>query len=236
MSLWNTILQGDLPKRIIVRIIFPLLTGVFLLCLFLAFLCYPPQYEYNWTNSMISRLGWPNENPVGLVFFSVGFVVYGIGALMTIPYAYRRFSAVLNRCSSLLVLLLITGFIALSLIGLIPNYPDPIFMQIHGINAVVIFAVFYILGLLISLILIRNLLSSSKIIDSRIAVFYILIAFYGFISTMVLIIVMPQGLSGHYQQDPSLPFYLSPPFYEWQAFMAILASIYLMFLLLPETS
>ena len=231
-----SIMKLSLTKKKIINYILPFLTGFLFLCLFFAYLCYPPQYKYNWTNSMISRLGWPDQNPIGLIFFSIGFSVYGIGSLFFIQYLYRNLSTNLNHGSKLISILLFTGYIAIALIGLIPNYLDPLFMLIHGINAIIIFFNFYIVALIISLIIIRNMNSDNSQPKKKLSVLYILITIYGLLCTILLIYFMPKGQAGHYQQDPLLPFFISPPFYEWQAFIAIMITIYLLFVLLPEKS
>ncbi|MHA1147906.1 MAG: hypothetical protein ACTSR8_06640 [Promethearchaeota archaeon] len=185
---------------------------------------------------MISRLGWPHQNPIGLIFFSIGFSIYGIGSLFLIQYLYRNLSANLNHGSKLISILLCIGYIAIALIGLIPNYFDLLFILIHGINAIIIFFNFYIVALIISLILINNLNSENTHVNKKLSILYILITIYGFACTILLIYFLPKGQAGHYQQDPLLPIYFSPPFYEWQAFIAIIIIIYIFYVLLPEKS
>lgn len=237
MSKLKSLFKGEISKKTLTRYYLPALILQFLLFLLIAYLLYPSQYTYIWTHSMISRLGWPDENVVGFIFFSIGFTLLGFFLLPTVPYAYKRLKDI-NKPVALVIFILMSFYsLALFFIGMIPNYPISIFMLIHGINAVLIFGGFYISCCLFTFLIIMGIITNNlnKEGYSMNAFFiYVAIFIFGFISTILLLINLPGGLSGHYPPDFSLPFYASPPFYEWLAFMSILALIYLESWILPE--
>ncbi|MHA1336526.1 MAG: DUF998 domain-containing protein [Promethearchaeota archaeon] len=227
--------SGKISKQIMIHYYMPIHVGTILLCLFIAYLCYPPQYHYNWTNSMISRLGWPDENPLGLIFFSIGTFIYGMLYIPTTCYIYRRM-ALINRCVAriIFILLFLVG-IGWMGIGLIPNYPIPITMAIHGINAILIFAGMAFGGLLIMVLIWADYLKNKEdsTYKSHSLIAYSIIYLYMLVMIIILLILMPKGLSGHYLGDTSIPPYLSPTTYEWLSFFGMLGLITSLYIILP---
>jgi len=223
--------QDKLSKKTLTYYYLPVVFGVFLFCLFLAWVFYPynEAYPYDWTTSMISQLGWPIENPVGLIPFSVGMLILGVFLIPVAYYTFERLYQVQEKEAKVVALFMYAHAIALIGIGAIPNFPETFFMLAHAINAVVIFFSVYIAAILTLIIIFMN----RSIFPSRLLYIYIIVLIYG-IATAVLTVINMTGTQGHYIHDPSTPLFLSPPFYEWQTFIAMLSVIYLQCIVIPE--
>ncbi|TFF96636.1 MAG: DUF998 domain-containing protein [Promethearchaeota archaeon] len=232
------ILKGKFEKKFLLFVYLPVIFGQFLMCLLIAYLFYPPQYQYNWLNSMISRLGWPDQNPIGFIFFSIGFSILGFFLLLLVPYTYKRLKPIHKLKASVSVLLMVLYSVALFLIGSVPNYLIDLFMRIHGINAVIIFLGFYLNSILFATFLCdlkQNEEALFRNVNRAAIVMFVVLLVYGFLTAILLVATLPEeGLGGHYTQDPSIPFYLSPTFYEWQSFMCILPLIYVQTLIISH--
>ncbi len=238
MERLKMLLGGNLSKKFVIHIYLPITIGVLIGGLVLARLFFPyiEEYPYQWTTSTISRLGWPHENPIGLVFFSVGYCIFGIAMLPLTCYAHKRYAKIKKKRAAAIRAFMVAAFIAVTLIGVIPNYREPkIFLTIHGINALIAFTGFYIAFSLIAILIVQNNKLGNNIFPKRGFLLYFAVLIYGLVCVAMMVISGLQNFSGdQYVHDPSTPTYLSGPFYEWQAFIAILALIYLQFLALPE--
>lgn len=227
----KSILKGKFSKKTLTYYYLPLVFGVFLFCLFLAWIFYPydEAYPYDWTTSMISRLGWPIENPIGLIPFSLGMLILGVFLIPVAYYTYERLSQLQEKLAIVILILMLAHAVALIGIGAIPNFPEVFFKLAHAINAGVIFTGVYIAGILTLMIILNNRANFS----SKLLIIYIVVLIYGTTTAILTVINIP-GTGGHYIHDPSTPLLMSPPFYEWQTFIAMLCVIYLQCIIIPE--
>lgn len=236
----KTIVKGDCSKKTMFRFYLPAITAVLIFTLFLSWIFYPENssYPYDWTTSTISRLGWPEENPLGYMFFSIGMSMYGLLSLPLVPFYYKKYSKINDGQARNIAVLMIAYSTSILLIGAIPFYTEPtIFLTIHAINALIIFIGFYIMTFLIIWMIIKEsyLEKESKIqVSKPLFLLYIILALYGTTCLALAGACLPEGHSGHYYHDLSIPFYLSAPFYEWQTFICILLLAYIQVLLIPE--
>ena len=223
--------HGKFSKKTLVYYYLPVVFGVFLFCLFLAWVFYPydEAYPYDWTTSMISRLGWPIENPIGLIPFSIGMLSLGVFLIPVTFYTFERLYQLQEKAAKVVALFMFAHAIALIGIGAIPNFSELFFKLAHAINAVVIFFGVYIAGILTLIIIFID----RSVFPSRLLYLYIIILIYG-IATSILTAINLPGTGGHYIHDPSTPLFMSPPFYEWQTFIAMLCVIYLQCIVIPE--
>ncbi len=233
------IFQGMISKKSLTYYYVPFIIGTFLFFLFMARLLYPyiPIYPYNWTTSMISRLGWPEENPIGFIFFSLGFISLGILTLPIIQYIYKKYSKINKFDAKLIAFLFFTYSIGSILIGLIPNFYEPsIFKLIHLINAGFIFLGFFLMSFFSAILMLKNNLSEGKTItfSKILLVIYLSFLIYCLICGLLWVILAPTNRTGRFIPNPITPFYLSSPFYEWQAFMTIFCLLTVQCFIIPE--
>ncbi|NVM02688.1 MAG: DUF998 domain-containing protein [Candidatus Helarchaeota archaeon] len=239
MEKLKEVFQGMLSKKSLTHYYLPFMIGSFLFFLLIARLLYPyiPIYPYNWTTSMISRLGWPEENPIGFVFFSLSFILLGILTLPIVQYLYRKYSKINEFYAKLIVFFFFAYSIASILIGLIPNFYEPnIFKLIHVINAGFIFLGFFLMSFFSAILMLKNVLSKGKAatFSKKLLVIYISILIYCLICGLLWVILAPTNRSGRFFPNPITPFYFSAPFYEWQAFMAFSFLLPIQCIILPD--
>lgn len=226
---------GKFSKRFLIRYYLPLMIGSLFFLLLMAYIFYPPNddYPYHWTTSMISRLGWPHENPIGFIFFSIGFALFGVLVIPLVPYFHRRISEIDKGKANLIALLMIMYSTAFFLIGIIPNYPHPrIFNRIHGINAFFLFFGLYFTAIMFAILILKD---DNSVFSRKLTIVYFLILIYG-ISTLIIGFIFGAMVyrGGQYIHDPSIPLYASPPLWEWQTFIATICLIAIQCIILPE--
>ncbi|MHA1377494.1 MAG: DUF998 domain-containing protein [Candidatus Helarchaeota archaeon] len=235
----KVIFQGKFSKKTLMHYYLPFLIIFPLLCLLVARLFYPyiPLYPYNWTTSMISRLGWPEENPTGFIFFSIGFIVEGIMLLPLSHYLYKKFLEVNEITAKIIRFLLIFYSVATLLIGLIPNYSKPpIFGIVHGINAIIIFFGFFLLSVISELTLLsenQKKKEKSKFSRNLLIIYTIFLVYYS-VCIFLIVLTFQFSIPGRSLLKSTIPFYMSPPFYEWQAYMLILSLLATKCQIFPE--
>ena len=242
------IFQGNITKKSLLYYYLPLMIGIYLLCLGIARSLFPYNIiePYYWTTSMISRIGVPEENPIGFIIFSIGFIIEGIMYLPISIYLYKKFSKIdeLPRKfsktgklpSKLIGLFLICYSISTFLIGAIPNFSfPPIFTVIHGINASVIFAGFGLMTLVSALTMLNNYLIEKGAIFSRnLLILLIIFSVYYLISFLMILVGFYMTWNSIQILEPTLPFYYSAPFWEWQAYMLTFVILTIQCIILPE--
>ncbi|MFX1450508.1 MAG: hypothetical protein ACFFCM_06685 [Promethearchaeota archaeon] len=239
MEKLKEVFQGMLSKKNLTHYYLPLMIGSFLFFLLIARLFYPyiPIFPYNWTTSMISRLGWPEENPIGFVFFSLGFILYGILTLPIVQYVYRKYFKINGFYAKFIAFFFYAYSIASMLIGIIPNFYEPrIFKLIHGINAIIIFLGFFLMSFISATLMLKHNLSGGKItiFSKKLLIIYLSILIYCIICAFFLVTFAPNNRTGRFIPNPITPFYFSAPFYEWQAFMAIFCLLTIQCFIIPE--
>ncbi|MHA1732474.1 MAG: hypothetical protein ACTSU5_11055 [Promethearchaeota archaeon] len=240
--------QGTLSRRSATVAFGPLHLGVILVALALAYLSYPPEYEYGWTTSMISRLGWPDQNPVGLIFFSAGTAAYGFILLFAARRARLGLAWVSARGATLVQVLTIVVAVGWIGIGLVPNYSLPATMFVHAVNAFAIFGGSLLAGATSLTVLARGMLgreraagepggrrSGRREVLVGAAVAHAAAFFFMVVVLAILVDVTPPGLRGHYTGDPGIPVFSSPPFYEWLSFFGSLGMFASLQVALPPT-
>jgi hypothetical protein len=226
--------RGDISQHTLMRYFVPANLGISLFFLLLSYLLEPLNlsYPYNWTTSTISRLGWPHENVVGWIFFSLAFIFLGILTLPLVSYYYRKFGTLNKRWARVLSLMLFLACIGLFLLGTIPNFnTDKIFFITHMVNAFLSFISLYAMSIIICVIIIRN--KTQGIASRKFVITYIIMFVYGFLAFILMVLVNPQKGISYYVHDPATPLLLSIPFWEWQTFLIALflgmAPIYMSF-------
>jgi len=212
--------RGDISQRTLTRYFVPAILGIFLFFLFLSYLLEPlnVSYPYDWTTSTISRLGWPHENVVGWIFFSLAFIFLGIFTLPLVSYYSRKFRSLNKRWARILSIMLFLTCIGLFLLGTIPNFNmDKIFFIIHMVNAFLSFIGLYTMSIIIGVLIIRN--KTQGIVSRKFVVTYAVLLVYGFLALILMVLVNPQKGIWYYVHDRATPLLLSIPFWEWQAFL-----------------
>ncbi len=233
MAEFKRIFQGKLSKKNLLYYYLPFMIGFFLICLLIARILYPyiPLNPYIWTTSMISRLGWPEENPIGFIFFSIGFIVEGMMFFPISLYIHGKYSDMNEFVAKLIRFLLIAYSMATLLIGAIPNFSEPpIFSTIHGINAIVIFGGFGLLSLISAITMLKERINFSR----NLLTIYIAFLIYYLVCITSIVVFFQTSVPGRSVLGSSTPFYSSPPFYEWQAYMITFCLLTIQCLLLPE--
>ncbi|MHA1301895.1 MAG: hypothetical protein ACTSO9_20960, partial [Candidatus Helarchaeota archaeon] len=127
--------------------------------------------------------------------------------------------------------------IATLLIGIIPNFSNPpIFTIIHGINAIIIFLGFGLIALISAYTMLKEYRKErdNSIFSWNLLILYVLFLCYYLICFSLIVVFFQSGVSGRHIIEPSVPFYCSPPFYEWQAYMIIFCLITIQCLIFPE--
>jgi hypothetical protein len=218
----------------------PLGIGIFYLFLGIARILFPyvPSYPYSWITSTISRLGWPEVNEVGWIFFSIAMVLLGTFSLPLVLYKYRRFSQLNRHLAKFIGLFMFGICISLILLGLIPNYltPDKIFIIIHGINAIILIGGGSLMLIIEFIIILRAHFKKNAIYSHQLIILYLILGIYTFFCITMLFITAARigGLGGHYVYDPSTPLFLSMPMWEWQTMVMLLFMIAMPCYILPD--
>ncbi len=223
MNKIGPLIRGQISKKTLTHYLIPLGIGIFYFFLFLAYLFFPynESYPYNWTTSMISRLGWPEGNPGGWPFFSIAFILTGVLIIPLISYKYQRYSK-LNKFAAGLIRILMLGFsISMILLGAIPNFDLHIFFGIsHLLNALILIGGGSLM-VLISWILISKEYFKNKQNEStlpgKLVIPYFFLCIFGAICIGMIVVSFSQTDTsfGHYIHDPATPLLLSPPLWEW---------------------
>jgi hypothetical protein len=239
METIKSIFHGDTTKKNLTSYYLPLAIGLYLFFLFLAWLFYPyvPEYPYDWTTSMISRLGWTHENTIGWIFFSIAFVILGVFFLSLVPYFYKRFRDLKMPGSKFVSFAMLVGSIGFLGIGAIPNFPPNIFGFFHALNALLILVGVFIVIIALGFFILKEHLSkgmSNSIIQRKLIILYFIVLTYILISGYFLI----SADSGHsdrfYIHDFSLPLISSRAFWEWQVMMTSIGLIAIICFIIPE--
>ena len=186
---------------------------------------------------MISRLGWPHENPVGWIFTSAGSFIRALMFLIVAGYYREKFSSIHKPIAKLIYVLLIACSIAGFLLGAIPNFntPDKIFMRIHAINAFILFPGLYLTSFFMAVLMAfsRKLTRNRISLPRKVPIIYFIVLLYG-ATCMFLLLAFAIGLEGQFIFDPLIPAILQPPVWEWQCFMAELFLLVVPAYVLPE--
>ena len=234
--------KGNFSKKTLTHYLFPGGVSLFAFFIVLARLLFPyvPSYPYNWTTSMISRLGWPEVNTMGWIFFSIAFFLLGVLSVPLIPYIYRRLSEFSNVRAKIIVVLMAGVAVSLLLLGAIPSFntADKIFMTIHQINAGMLVGGGIIM-IAMSLILILRVHfkkgTNQSNFSGKLITLYIIVGIYAFLCITMIGISMSlvENLGGRYIHDFSTPLLLSGPFWEWQILLTLITMIALPCYILP---
>jgi len=234
---------GNFSKRTLIHYSIPIGMGLFYLFLSISRLLFPyvESYPYNWTTSMISRLGWPEVNTIGWIFFSLAFVILGFLSIPLGAYYYRRFSPLNKIAAKFIRLFLYCMSLSLILLGLIPNFEteDRIFMIIHGINAIILLGGGFLMFLISFYLILKEYFAKEHSVfnfPKKLVMLYILIGIYEIICVTMLFISMARygKFGGHYIHDPSIPLFLSAPLWEWQTMVLLLILIVLPCYIFPN--
>lgn len=142
------ILSGKISKSFFLKRVYPILTSIVALGLFIAYLIIPPYPEgkYSWFLDTISGLGDYIENPNGWWGFSIAMVAAGFLFLIWSQYIYHHLSKICIATSRLASLFFMIGFVGLFIIAVITDTPldnwigDLSMSDIHTKIAMVVFA------------------------------------------------------------------------------------------------
>ena len=239
MEKFKSLFKGNYTKRQLTHYYLPLGIGLHYLFLTIAWLFFPyiEEYPYNWTTSMISRLGKPQENPIGWIFFSAAFIPLGFLLIILIPYLYQRFSKLAKREAKIVRISLTFSSIGLIGIAAIPNFLPNIFGFFHMLNAVLIYIGMFLTVLITPRIIFlerkKNGKENSIFPNISIKVYFIFLTY--FLICTVFLAIADKGTSDrYYLPNTSTILILSRPFWEWQAFFAAFCLLGTICFLLPE--
>lgn len=232
------IVAGQISKRNITHYLMSACIIAHFFFLFIAWLFFPenPVYPYEWTTSTISRLGWPHENTQGWIFFSLAEIVLGVSVIPLIPYYYKRYVPLFKKTAIVSTFFFTGASVGCILIGLIPNYPA--LLNIHSINAVLIFLGFNMLGILsAAMVTAHAKKDQSELLGKKryLGILYLLSVIYLVLCSVMTISLTIGGAGEQYVFQPGTPLLLRAPFWEWQAFVMILLSTALLFVITPES-
>ena len=239
MKTIKKLIKGEISRRALLRGFLPLGLTTFFGFLLISRMLFPPneEYPYRWTTSMISRLGWPQENPMGWVFFAIAFIWLGILLLMLAPYMFQKLSTFHEgkaRVISFSIFISGTGSIGL---GLIPNYPITLFRTFHKINAALLFMGIFLMTILCLTVMISDLRShpqENQNFSTQSLRIFSAMFLYLIITSLMMAFSRP-GLPGNYYfHDPNTPMLLSRPFWEWQAMLLGIGLIVMSCIMIPE--
>ncbi len=243
MNAIENFLRGNLSKRTITHYLIPLSIGLFISFLIIARLLFPyiESYPYHWTTSMISRLGWPEVNTTGWIFFSLAFIFLGTFSIPLIAYFYRRFSD-LNRTAGAIIRIFMLCFtLSLILLGAIPNFESEnnIFKIIHGINAGVLIGGGSLMVLICLILISKTYFTKGQNefgTSGKLVIPYISIGIWGALCIAMLFISISRiDMSfAHYVHDPSTPLLLSPPMWEWLTMFSLMTMVLLPCFIFPD--
>jgi hypothetical protein len=218
----NDVLRGNASKNVMMRFVVPLFMGASLFCLLIAYLLYPyiASNPYNWTTSMISRLGWPHENQFGWIFFSFSLILLATMIVILNGYYHARLSKLHRQIANLIRLLMVLCSIAGFLLGAIPNFKtdDKIFVLIHGLNAVILMSGLYLVSCFLLLFVSSRKSRDRMPISRKMVGFYAIVLVYGFTCVILLVIFLGGRKMDQFIYDPSIPVIFQGPVWEWQAF------------------
>ncbi|HMF32321.1 MAG TPA: hypothetical protein VKK79_12950 [Candidatus Lokiarchaeia archaeon] len=220
--------QGKLSQESLTRRYIPAILGIFALLLLIARLLLPynPTYPYDWTTSTISRLGWPQENTTGWVFFNLAFLFLGIVTLPLVPFYFRKFSVVDKWWAIVIALSLLVASVGEMLLGAIPNFntADMIFTNLHKVDALVAFFGCYFAAISASVLLLHFGPRRTDIIISprMLPRIYTIVLAYGIFAVFMMLFGVPKQDLAYYVYDPATPRILALPLWEWQSFVIAL--------------
>lgn len=175
------------------RYYIPLIPGLLTVLLLISYLLEPPNllFPFDWTTSPISRLGWPAENVVGWIFFSLAFLCLGFLSLFLIPTYVHKFATLQKRWSRLLSSFLLLASIGEILIGAIPNLltPDLVFIVLHFINASLYFLCSYGVAIILGILFAQK--KHRWMVSRQVAIVYAILVVYGLFATIAMIVLSP---------------------------------------------
>ena len=243
-KIWD-LLRGNFSRKELTHYLAPAVLGLFFFFLLMARLLYPyvPSYPYQWTTSTISRLGSPEGNPIGWIFFSLAMIELGLMSIPLAPYMYKKYSKIIwfAILAKLIVFFSLAMSVGLILLGAIPSFGSPaIFRILHGVNAVLAFGGGALMSLIaFFLITIHHFFKKQKVyqFSGKLITLYIVTGIVTVISFVMLgisISLIGVGLGDPYVHDPSTPLFLSMPFWEWLSFLFLLSNIVLPCYIFPE--
>jgi len=118
MNLKNYI-TGNFSKREFTHIVIPALLISFFSFLFLAWVFFPPELNYNIFKNSISHLGSKEDSPNGWYFFSIAIMIWGIQLIPIILYIHRRLKNICKFTTTIGTFFGLLGCIFVFFIGII---------------------------------------------------------------------------------------------------------------------
>jgi hypothetical protein len=126
-KLW-TFFSGDIRRRTLLFVLFPLVVGSYFGVLALAVTLFPMAYD--WRTMSISKLLYPQVNPQFHFVAAIGIAVTGLLMVPFAGYIHRRVRAAFPVASAIATALFAVGCICLIFAGLVTSHP------LHGRSAV----------------------------------------------------------------------------------------------------
>ncbi|MFX0103838.1 MAG: hypothetical protein ACFFCS_30025, partial [Candidatus Hodarchaeota archaeon] len=129
------IFKGKFPKKLLLRKLFPISTGIYIGLMFLAGLLFPSPYSI--TMNTISDLGNPILNPTGWLFFSGSFAFLALILIPFCTFVYRRLTPMDKLLPKIGLGANIASSIGLGMLAIFSNIDS--FLFIHGLAALMAF-------------------------------------------------------------------------------------------------
>jgi hypothetical membrane protein len=124
-------LTGNFSKREFTRIYIPIFGIIFISCVFIALLFFPPELNWNPLERTISNLGSQEENPRGWFFISIALMSWGILLIPILLYYHKRLVKLCKHTTRTGTFFGLVGCVFIFLIGI---FTDDGAIHVFGTN------------------------------------------------------------------------------------------------------
>jgi len=137
-------LTGKFTKRELTFRFIPIMLFIIVICIFLAYLLFPPELNYSIFERTISNLGSRDDSPYGWYFLSIGLMSWGFLMIPLFLYYHRKFRQICKHTARLGTFLGLSGSIFIILIGV---FTDDSSILIFGIQMSYIHFIVAVIGI-----------------------------------------------------------------------------------------
>jgi hypothetical protein len=136
-------LTGNFTKREFIRIYIPILAIVLFSCIFIAWLFFPPELNWNPFDNTISHLGSQENNPRGWFFLSIALMSLGILLIPIVLYFHKKLVKICKYTTSIGTFFALIGCVFIFSIGI---FTDDRSIKIFGIRYSTIHVIVALVG------------------------------------------------------------------------------------------
>ncbi|HME56327.1 MAG TPA: hypothetical protein VKM55_29275 [Candidatus Lokiarchaeia archaeon] len=228
--------QGTITKKTMLTRLIPLILAILGVTIFIANFVFPTAYD--WRYMVLSALSEPGDNPAGYLFPTIGMTIAGL-LMIPFPGYYQKKLGKICRGStgvgSFFMIVAIVGMIGLSTISLVVTG----IKNFHEILAGLAFIGIIFAGSFYGCPIIKDNAKGAKQFNMRLFRISMIVMWspvVGMAASALYIAIVnpPWSWTGFSWIAMGVPPWMSFAFWEWLLFVAVLAFVVMLAIMVPE--